>query len=184
METIKKKTLYWYAPDWGRFGITANSSGLIRLGLNIRENFQQCLPFIAPDDDLCSVNSNDGIHWQTVQQIKEYLSGERQEFSLPLGVSLSSVQKILTIVSSIKYGETVTYAQIAAELGTPGDIKPIDKALLKNPLPLVIPCHRIVKSSNDIGNYIWGLKIKRRLLRLEAINKNKVGTESNQIQEQ
>ena len=182
METIKKKTLYWDAPDWGRFSITADSSGLVSLGLNIRENFQQCLPFLAPDDDLCSVNPNDGMHWQTVQQIKEYLSGERQEFSLP--ISFSDTQGILAVVCSIGYGQIVTYAEIANKLETLWDIKRIVTTLSKNPLPLIIPCHRIVKSSHDIGNYIWGLKIKQRLLRLETINKNKVGTESDQIQEQ
>jgi len=58
-------------------------------------------------------------------------------------------------------------------LGMSWDVKPIITALMNNPLPLVIPCHRIVENDREIGDYIWGIKIKERLLRLEAINKNK-----------
>ena len=99
-------------------------------------------------------------------QIDEYLTGRRREFDLPLDTRLATgfrgeVQRHLTEVA---YGRTATYKQLAAGLERPGAVRAVGTACATNPLPLVWPCHRILRSDGGLGGYRGGLEAKRRLL--------------------
>ncbi len=102
-------------------------------------------------------------------QLNEYLSGRRKEFDLPLlypGTDFSI--SVLEALRKIPYGEVRTYSDIAGMIGNPRAYRAVGTACSNNPLPIIIPCHRIVPSSGGIGNYSGGTAIKRRLLDFEA----------------
>lgn len=103
-------------------------------------------------------------------QIDQYLDGRRREFDLPLDTRLArgfrgEVQQHLARVG---YGRTATYREIAAELDRPGAVRAVGSACATNPLPLVWPCHRILRSDGGLGGYRGGLAAKQRLLEMES----------------
>lgn len=103
-------------------------------------------------------------------QIGQYLAGERRGFDLPLDTRLArgfrgQVQHRLARVG---YGRTTTYRQLAADLDRPGAVRAVGTACATNPLPLVWPCHRILRSDGGLGGYRGGLAAKQRLLEMEA----------------
>jgi methylated-DNA-[protein]-cysteine S-methyltransferase len=76
-------------------------------------------------------------------------------------------KKVYKIVAKIPLGRVRTYKWVAAKAGAPGAVRAVGSALRRNPYPLVIPCHRVVRSDGDCGNYAWGRMRKARLLELE-----------------
>ena len=90
---------------------------------------------------------------------------------MSVGILIPGLQKhILDIAATIEYGTTITYQELARQIGKPDLAKQVQAALMKNPLPLVFPCHRVVSGPDDVGNHTWGKKMKTRLLQLEAIH--------------
>lgn len=105
-------------------------------------------------------------------QLQEYFAGKRKIFDLPLDLSaLTPFQReVLTTTSRIPWGETWSYQQIAAQIGRAKASRPVGQALGRNPIPIVIPCHRVIASGGGLGGYCGesGLDIKRWLLRHEG----------------
>jgi methylated-DNA-[protein]-cysteine S-methyltransferase len=107
-------------------------------------------------------------------QIKEYVEGQRRAFDLLIDWSVlsSEFQRCaLSAVLAIPYGETRTYAEIAAEIGHPGAARAVGRANATNPMPLVIPCHRLVGSDGTLRGYggAGGLSTKAWLLKMEGV---------------
>lgn len=104
------------------------------------------------------------------RQLEEYFAGRRHQFDLRLDLSLSSGFRrlVLGYLPAIGYGTTASYAQVAAAVDNPKAVRAVGAACATNPLPLVIPCHRVVRSDGRIGGYLGGTDTKRRLLDLEA----------------
>ncbi|EYT64718.1 cysteine methyltransferase [Dietzia sp. UCD-THP] len=103
-------------------------------------------------------------------QLHDYLAGRRREFTLPLDTVLATgfrglVQRRL---SEVGYGRTATYREIATALDKPGAVRAVGTACATNPLPLVWPCHRILRSDGGLGGYRGGLEVKKRLLAMES----------------
>lgn len=114
-----------------------------------------------------------GEHDLYARQIREYLAGARTEFDLPLHRTGTLFQRaVLDAVRQVPYGATATYGEIAAAVGDPKAVRAVGAANGANPLPLVIPCHRIVgtaaRGGSKLTGYGGGLDAKRRLLDLEA----------------
>lgn len=114
-----------------------------------------------------------GEHGLYARQIREYLAGARTEFDLPLHRTGTLFQRaVLDAVRQVPYGATATYGEIAAAVGDPKAVRAVGAANGANPLPLVIPCHRIVgtaaRGGSKLTGYGGGLDAKRRLLDLEA----------------
>lgn len=108
---------------------------------------------------------------QASSQVLEYLAGKRKEFDLPLRAQGTPFQlEVWDALSSIPYGQTRTYAQIAQAIGRPKALQAVGQACGRNPLPLFIPCHRVVGAAGALGGYAFGPAIKRFLLDLEAKN--------------
>ena len=103
-------------------------------------------------------------------QLKEYFAGTRHSFDLPLDLQLTSGYRrtVVQALQGIGYGRTVTYAGIAALTGNPGAVRAVGTACGRNPLPLVIPCHRVLRSDGTTGGYRGGPAAKKILLDLEA----------------
>lgn len=103
-------------------------------------------------------------------QIREYFSKKRSIFDIAFEISLSPFyQKVLNEVIKIPYGEVRTYSDIANKAGNPNAYRATGTANAKNMIPIIIPCHRVVRNNGDIGGYGGGLKIKKYLLKMEGV---------------
>lgn len=108
---------------------------------------------------------------ETVRQLDEYFAGERKEFDLPLHLSGTEFQvQVLEELQRIPYGQTTSYGAIAKKIGRPGAMRAVGAANGRNPIPIVIPCHRVIGSTGDLTGFGGGLDTKAELLRLEAEN--------------
>ena len=102
-------------------------------------------------------------------QIDEYFSGKRKEFDLPLNPSGTEFQlKVWQELLQIPYGETVSYQEIANRLGDPKCIRAAATANGKNPIAIIIPCHRVIGSHGEMTGYAGGIQLKKDLLSLEG----------------
>jgi methylated-DNA-[protein]-cysteine S-methyltransferase len=105
-----------------------------------------------------------------VAQLEEYFAGDRTEFELPLELAGTAFQRdVWLALSEIPYGKTISYAELAAMVGRPTAFRAVGQANGSNPIPIVLPCHRVVASGGGIGGYGGGLPMKRRLLALEGV---------------
>ena len=111
------------------------------------------------------------------QQLAEYFAGDRKDFDLPLQLSGTEFQvQVLEELQRIPYGETTSYGDIATRIGRPKAVRAVGAANGRNPLPIVIPCHRVIGSSGDLTGFGGGLDLKEALLRLEAENSDFMST--------
>ncbi len=103
-------------------------------------------------------------------QVEEYFAGRRTRFELRLDLQLASGfrRTVLTHLSAIPYGTTASYAVLAAAAGSPRAVRAAGSACATNPLPVVVPCHRVVRSDGALGQYVGGTDAKRTLLELEG----------------
>lgn len=103
------------------------------------------------------------------RELEEYFAGTRRSFDVPLDWRLSAGFRadVLRRLPGIGYGQTASYAAVAALAGNPKAVRAVGTACATNPLPLVIPCHRVVRSDGSMGGYLGGLDAKRTLLTLE-----------------
>jgi methylated-DNA-[protein]-cysteine S-methyltransferase len=103
------------------------------------------------------------------QQLREYFSGERRAFDLPLKLSGTEFQvSVLEALQDIPYGETTSYGEIAKRIGRPKAVRAVGAANGRNPIPIIVPCHRVIGSTGDLTGFGGGLDTKEALLRLEA----------------
>jgi methylated-DNA-[protein]-cysteine S-methyltransferase len=104
------------------------------------------------------------------RELDEYFGGRRREFDLPLDMSLSTGfrQLVQRHLPEIGYGQTRTYGQVAALVGNPRAVRAVGTACATNPLPVVVPCHRVLKADGTPGGYVGGQEAKVTLLTLEA----------------
>ncbi len=104
------------------------------------------------------------------RELDEYFGGRRRVFDLPLDLSLSAGfrQLVQRHLPEIGYGQTTTYGQVAKLVGNPKAVRAVGTACATNPLPIVVPCHRVLRSDGAVGRYVGGTDVKQALLRLEA----------------
>ena len=104
------------------------------------------------------------------RQLEQYFEGERREFELPIDWRLSRGfrREVLTACAAIPFGETRTYTEMAVAAGSPRAFRAAGSALGSNPIPVVVPCHRVLQSGGGLGGYGGGLPVKERLLELEG----------------
>ncbi|MGW5457615.1 methylated-DNA--[protein]-cysteine S-methyltransferase [Streptomyces sp. NPDC003996] len=109
---------------------------------------------------------------EAIRQLRAYFAGERHDFDLPLDWSLISGfnrQVLRELASGVPYGTVVGYGDLAGRVGQPGGAQAVGAAMGANPLPVVVPCHRVVESDGGIGGFGGGLETKRQLLALEGV---------------
>ena len=106
------------------------------------------------------------------RELDEYFDGRRRSFDLPVDLRLAHGfrQRVLAHLPEIGYGRTASYATVAASAGSPNAVRAVGTACAMNPVPLVIPCHRVVRSDGSLGGYAGGPEIKLTLLKLERSN--------------
>ncbi|GAA3494256.1 methylated-DNA--[protein]-cysteine S-methyltransferase [Streptomyces prasinosporus] len=109
---------------------------------------------------------------EAIRQVEAYFAGRRQSFDLPLDWSLISGfprEVLRELASGVPFGTVVGYGDLAGRVGQPGGAQAVGMAMGANPLPVVVPCHRVVESGGGIGGFGGGLETKRRLLALEGV---------------
>ncbi|MFF4752936.1 methylated-DNA--[protein]-cysteine S-methyltransferase [Streptomyces sp. NPDC002514] len=109
---------------------------------------------------------------EAIRQVVDYFAGKRHDFRLPLDWSLVSGfnrQVLRELASGVPYGTVVGYGDLAGRVGQPGAAQAVGVAMGSNPLPVVVPCHRVVESDGGIGGFGGGLETKRKLLALEGV---------------
>ena len=151
----------------GRLLLAATPEGLVRVAFE-REGFDEVLGQLADTVSPRILRSPARLQ-QAETQLGEYFAGQRRDFALPLDRRLSTgfrgqIQKLLP---RIGYGSTVSYRELAELAGRPTAVRAVGTACATNPLPLVVPCHRVLRSDGSLGGYLGGLEAKTALLELE-----------------
>lgn len=107
---------------------------------------------------------------ETMTQVQEYLTGNRKTFSLPLDLKGTEFQvRVWSALLNIPYGETRSYKEIAIQLKNEKAVRAVGTANGRNPISLIVPCHRVIGSNGTLTGYAGGLKIKEKLLKLEGL---------------
>lgn len=107
---------------------------------------------------------------RAARELDEYFAGTRTGFELPLDLRLTAGfrRQVIEHLAEIGYGHRASYATVAAAVGNPRAVRAVGSACAHNPLPVVIPCHRVIRSDGAIGQYVGGVAAKHLLLELEA----------------
>ena len=106
----------------------------------------------------------------TERQLAEYFAGQRRDFDLPLEMAGSDFQRrVWQRLLKIPYGQTASYGALARELGQPGAARAVGAANARNPLAIVVPCHRVIASAGSLSGFAGGVAMKRGLLALEGL---------------
>ncbi len=106
-----------------------------------------------------------------LNQLEEYFDGKRKTFSIPVKLEGTPFQiKVWEALQEIPYGETRTYGEIARATGSPKAARAVGMANNKNPVCIIVPCHRVIGADGSLVGYAWGLEMKERLLELEREN--------------
>ena len=133
--------------------IQGNDEHIVRIG------------FAEPDADERPTH----ITEKAAEQLNEYFSGRRREFDLPLRVEGSQLQKdVCRSLLEIPYGETVTYKDIARDVGNPKAVRAVATYIGRNPIAIVIPCHRVIGSDGKMRGFAGGIPFKEYLLEVEG----------------
>ena len=169
MQKVTKYTIF--QTKWGYFGLAGSEYGLCRTQLpgpkpeKIKTLLLKNLPAAQFDKTFCKILQ---------QQITAYFKGDYIKFSrdIPLildGFSSFSIS-VLTTCREIEIGQTITYGQLAKKAGRPNASRAVGSTLAKNPLPLIIPCHRIIRSDGKMGGFSapGGITLKKKMLELEG----------------
>jgi methylated-DNA-[protein]-cysteine S-methyltransferase len=107
---------------------------------------------------------------EVVSQLRAYFAGELSDFDLPLAMQGSPFErKVWSALCKIPYGKTVSYGHIASKIGQPKACRAVGLANGKNPIPIIVPCHRVIGANGSLTGYGGGLDLKRKLLRLEGV---------------
>lgn len=147
----------------------SSESGLVALGLvaSARPKLER---WLARFYDGAKVYPAESGHELYRSQLEEYFDGKRRVFELPLDLRGSAFQKdVWNVVADIPFGRTASYGQIAQLIGRPGASRAVGAANGQNPIPIVIPCHRVIGSDGSLTGYGGGLPLKRQLLSLEGL---------------
>jgi methylated-DNA-[protein]-cysteine S-methyltransferase len=148
--------------------LVGSDRGLLRVAFE-REDHDRVLEALAVRVSPRILRAPDRLRG-AARQVEQYLAGARRAFDLPLDLRLSRGfrRAVLERLRAVPYGATASYADLAAEAGNPGAVRAAGTACATNPLPIVVPCHRVLRSDGGLGGYLGGPDAKRALLDLEA----------------
>jgi methylated-DNA-[protein]-cysteine S-methyltransferase len=153
----------WYESPVGRLLLAGGPAGLDRVvfaegrqTVRIAPEWQEDAPRLAP----------------VVCELEEYFAGKRERFDLPLAFEGTAFQReVWNALLTIPYGETVCYKQLAEQIGRPKAVRAVGAANGANPIPIIVPCHRVIGADGSLTGFGGGLPLKRRLLELESRQK-------------
>jgi len=113
-------------------------------------------------------NQNGAAFAEVIRQLQAYFRGELEEFDVPLAMEGTEFQiRVWNALRTIPYGETISYAQLARRVGNPKAVRAVGLANGSNPIPIIVPCHRVIGSDGSLTGFGGGLSTKKKLLELE-----------------
>lgn len=119
--------------------------------------------------DAIKLRPDDPYLFNIFQQLLQYFTDNRKEFKVPLDIVGSDFQKkVWKELQKIPYGKTLSYKKIAEKVGGKTYVRAVGRANSQNPIPIVIPCHRVINTNGQLGGYSLGLHLKEKLLELEG----------------
>jgi len=152
--------------NMGWVGILGSTKGLVRTTLP-QHSAQEARQLLGNEVNYAvwSPNLFDGL----MERFKTYFRGDKIAFSDELDLSATPFQhQVWEITKLIPYGETRSYAWVAEQIKSPKAVRAVGQALARNPLPIIIPCHRVVTTNGQLGGFSGGVEMKKRLLNLES----------------
>lgn len=154
----------------GTLGLVCDDEYLLRILLPNEEISVQNLQKLYPTEVITENNSG---FKDVISQLTEYFDGKRKQFDIKTKMEITSFyKKALSEVVKVPYGTTLSYGKIAQQINSPKAVRAVGTANARNPLPIIIPCHRIITKNGKLGGYAGGLKMKEYLLDLESKNIN------------
>jgi methylated-DNA-[protein]-cysteine S-methyltransferase len=166
MDTQMKYTIF--RTGWGYFGLVADKKGMVRtiLPCSSRKTVEKRLL-----SGLKNTKFDKNLLKPLQKQIIAYFAGKPAKLNTPLALNSSSIftRKVLTACSKIPPGKTASYSQLAGMIGKPRASRAVGSALAKNPIPLIIPCHRVIHVDGSLGNFsaFGGTDTKKKMIDLE-----------------
>lgn len=155
------KNLFFYQTDIGKIGIAENGQAITNVYFQDEE--------IPQDAVVCETE----ILQEAGKQLQNYFLGKQKEFTLPLAPSGTEfMQSVWNSLCCIPYGETRSYKDIAISIENPKAVRAVGLANNRNPIPIFIPCHRVIGANGKLVGYGGGLHIKEQLLKLERPHEN------------
>jgi methylated-DNA-[protein]-cysteine S-methyltransferase len=161
---------FWhiYESEWGNFLIVSSHKGLIKVTLP-GESIAIVLNKLSQSRETIMTFKNTSLIQRTKRQLEEYFSGKRENFYLELDARGTEFQKkVWKALEKIPYGKTCSYQDIAQNISQPKAMRAIGMANNKNPIPLIVPCHRVIGKNGDLVGFGGGLELKKKLLDLES----------------
>jgi methylated-DNA-[protein]-cysteine S-methyltransferase len=154
----------------GELVVAATPRGLVRLAYANSTGADQVLEDLAGKLSPRILEAPSRLD-ETRRELDEYFEGRRARFDLPIDWSLTRgfTGKVLRRTAQIGFGETSTYAEVASGAGSPRAVRAAGNALGSNPIPVVVPCHRVLRTGGTLGGYTGGVERKEFLLRLEGV---------------
>ncbi|MDQ2624724.1 MAG: methylated-DNA--[protein]-cysteine S-methyltransferase [Actinomycetota bacterium] len=152
----------------GELMLVASTRGVVRLAFEI-EDHDAVLAGLAATLSPRILHAPERLD-RAVRELEEYFAGERRSFDVAVDLSLSRGFRgeVQAYLSSIEFGRTLSYAQVAEAVGNPRAVRAVGSACASNPVPLFVPCHRVVRSDGSFGAYRGGHDAKGYLLAMEA----------------
>jgi len=152
---------------WGWVGIASSPSGLLVLTLPEPTQERALKPLLERWGE-AQLYQDPGLEGLK-RRLQQYFGCQRVVFDEPLDLTGATAfqRRVWSAVRDIPYGETRSYGQIARQVGSPGAARAVGQAMAANPLPIVVPCHRVMGSNGDLRGFGGGLDLKRRLLEME-----------------
>ncbi len=149
----------YYQSPYGQMTLQANEHGLLGAWFEIQTTQPQQLGIYRDNNPILS---------EAVRQLEEYFLGKRTQFELPLAAKGTAFQQaVWQALCRIPFGETWSYQQLADEIGNPKAVRAVGLANGKNPISVIVPCHRVIGKNGKLTGYAGGVETKLRLLELE-----------------
>jgi len=159
----------------GMYQAACTRAGLGRLSFPTGDP-GECLAWARRWAPQAQIHTSGSLIEELAQQLNAYFEGRLRAFELPLDLRGTPFQvRVWREVLSVGYGEVCTYAEIAAAIGKPRAFRAVGAANGANPIPIVVPCHRLIGSNGSLIKYGGGLDVKRRLLALEGVPREVIG---------
>jgi methylated-DNA-[protein]-cysteine S-methyltransferase len=158
-----------FKTEWGWIELAASDNGITAIVLPPSARTGEKNGHI-PADDSNSSDAAASMLDQAEQQVIEYLDGKRRDFSVPVDMSQGTPfqRRVWRAILRIPYGRVRSYQWVAEKVGGKQYARAVGMALGSNPVPIIVPCHRVIAHDGSLGGFGCGLPMKRRLLRLEG----------------
>lgn len=151
----------------GRILLASSEEAVVLIGLSTEEKFYSELKRKYPD---ARIIEDTVRNRRALDELEEYFAGERRSFSVPFAFHGTDFQKrVWNALTEIPYGTTVTYKHIAIKIGKPQAVRAVGNANNRNPISIIVPCHRVIGSDGKLIGYGGGLGMKEKLLQLEGV---------------